>query len=98
MRYVTENSAAFTPRISGFYKLFLSDYHGPIVGCPFYIYFNESTSADSSSSDKNVLSVESSGIKDTLINEEAKFLLRNVTDDIVIEISGKFHIQTFKIY
>jgi hypothetical protein len=30
--------------------------------------------------------VESSGIKDTIINEEAKFLLRNVTDDILVEI------------
>lgn len=82
VRYTTENSATFIPRISGFYKLYLSDYHGPIIGCPFYVQFEDKPQA----SVNDLPNIESSGIRDTIVNEETKFLIRNKDIDIDVQI------------
>ncbi len=85
VRYTKENLAAFIPRTTGYFKIYISDYHGPILGSPFYALIHSYKDVPEAA---NV--VESSGIRDTIRNEEAKFIIRNKDLEIDVQIKSKF--------
>lgn len=85
MRYSGDNLATFVPRTTGYFKIYISDYHGPILGSPFYALVN----AQPDSSANELACVESSGIRDTVRNEETKFIIRNKDLEIDVQIKSK---------
>jgi hypothetical protein len=80
VRYTRENLATFIPRTTGYFKIYISDYHGPILGSPFYALIHPQHKPTS------LPFIESSGIRDTIRNEEAKFIIRNKDLEIDIQI------------
>lgn len=85
VRYTKENLAAFIPRTTGYFKIYISDYHGPILGSPFYALIHAQKNAAELGADV----VESSGIRDTIRNEEAKFIIRSKDMEIDVQIKSK---------
>ena len=83
MRYTGDNLATFTPRTSGYFKIYISDYHGPVLGSPFFVLIHQHPNSMETSS------VESSGIRDTIRNEESKFIIRNKDLEIDVQIRNK---------
>ena len=80
VRYTGENLATFIPRTTGYFKIYISDYHGPILGSPFFALVHQSSDLNESAS------VESSGIRDTIRNEETKFIIRNKDLELDVQI------------
>lgn len=78
--------ATFIPRTTGYFKIYVSDYHGPILGSPFYALINQQK--DAASVHSELACVESSGIRDTVRNEEAKFIIRNKDLEIDVQIKS----------
>ena len=74
--------ATFIPRSSGYFKVFISDYHGPILGSPFTVQIHPQKET------LELACVESNGIRDVIRNEEAKFLIRNKDLEIDVQIKG----------
>jgi hypothetical protein len=97
VRYTNESSATFIPRTSGFFKIYISDYHGPILGSPFFINVPEPRDLYLHKKDikADAIYVESSGIRDTIVNEETKFLIRNKDADIDVQIKGSISFYSF---
>lgn len=83
MRYTGDNLATFIPRTSGYFKIYISDYHGPVLGSPFFALVHHYPA--------HVVShgVESSGIRDTIRNEESKFIIRSKDLEIDVQIKNK---------
>lgn len=77
--------ATFIPRTTGYFKIYISDYHGPILGSPFYALVNAQKDPVN-----ELACVESSGIRDTVRNEEAKFIIRNKDLEIDVQIKSSF--------
>lgn len=75
--------ATFVPRTSGYFKIYISDYHGPVLGSPFFVLIHQYPS------NIETTSVESSGIRDTIRNEESKFIIRNKDLEIDVQIKNK---------
>lgn len=86
VRYSADNLATFVPRTTGYFKIYISDYHGPVLGSPFYALIH---------SNKNRNCIESSGIRDTILNEEATFIIRNKELEIDVLIKGGFFFINF---
>ncbi len=89
VRYTNAKCAAFVPRTPGFYKIYIGNYQGPIFGSPFFVNIHEDKDLGihaTQKSDKTF--IETSGIRDTVINEESKFLIRNKDEDIDVQITG----------
>jgi hypothetical protein len=85
VRYTGENIASFLPHTTGYFKIYISDYHGPILGSPFYALIHpEKELVDSTF-------VESSGIGDSIRNEESKFTIRNKDLEIDVQIKSNEH-------
>jgi hypothetical protein len=84
VRYSGDNLATFIPRTTGYFKIYISDYHGPLLGSPFYALINQLKE-----SNEELACVESSGIRDTVRNEEAKFIIRNKDLEIDVQIKSK---------
>ena len=93
MRYDDNNVAKIVPHTTGYFKIYMSDFFGPILGSPFFILINplpEKNLTDSEASENLEKSVpecvESSGIRDTVRNEEASFIIRhkNLELDVII--------------
>ena len=83
MRYSIENVATIVPHTTGYFKIYISDYHGPILGSPFYVLIN-------SQRDKSEIDyVESSGIRDAIRNEEATFVIRNKDLELDVQIKSE---------
>ena len=82
MRYSIENVATIVPHTTGYFKIYISDYHGPILGSPFYVLINPQR-------EKSELDyVESSGIRDAIKNEEATFVIRNKDMELDVQIKS----------
>lgn len=84
VRYSGDNMATFIPRTTGYFKIYVSDYHGPILGSPFYALINAQKDTNASEH----ACVESSGIRDTVRNEETKFIIRNKDLEIDVQIKS----------
>ncbi len=84
MRYNGENLASFLPHTTGYFKIYISDYHGPILGSPFFVLIHPNKDLSESTF------VESSGIGDTIRNEETKFTIRSKDLEIDVQIKSKF--------
>lgn len=69
------------PRTTGYFKIYISDYHGPVLGSPFYVLVH---------SKRNVSCIESSGIRDTILNEETTFVIRSKELEIDVLIKGEY--------
>lgn len=84
VRYDNENIATLIPHTTGYFKIYISDYYGPILGSPFFILIH---SDKKESSDAENEFIESSGIRDTINNEEASFIIRhkNLELDVLIK-------------
>lgn len=80
VRYSGDNLATFIPRTTGYFKIYISDYHGPILGSPFYALINAIKERT------ELACVESSGIRDTILSEETKFVIRNKDLEIDVQI------------
>ncbi|CAF0722221.1 unnamed protein product, partial [Brachionus calyciflorus] len=81
VRYSGDNLATFIPRTTGYFKIYISDYHGPILGSPFYALIHQQKQPS------QVPYIESSGIRDSILNEEAKFIIRNKDLEIDVQIT-----------
>ena len=90
MRYSTDNLASFIPHTTGYYRIYISDYHGPILGSPFYvlIYTNIETPEE-----HGLEFVESSGIRDSIRNQESIFVIRSSELDIDVQIKSNEFIK-----
>ena len=89
VRYSTDNLASFIPHTTGYYRIYISDYHGPILGSPFYalIYSNNEVN------DSDQEYVESSGIRDSIRNEESSFVIRDIDPSIDVQIKSKNYFE-----
>jgi hypothetical protein len=87
VRYANDSCAMFVPRTPGFYKIYIGDLHGPIFGSPFFVNIHEEKHPSSARKADRIF-VESSGIRDTIVNEESKFLIRNKDDEIEVLVKG----------
>jgi hypothetical protein len=78
--------SVFTPHTSGYFKVYISDLHGPLLGSPYNIlvYPRETNETEPPI-------VESSGIRDSICNEETRFLVRCKDSDIEVQIRGTFY-------
>ena len=83
VRYTGDNLATFIPRTSGYFKIYISDYHGPVLGSPFFALVHHHPAHVVTNS------VESSGIRDTIRNEESRFVIRSKDLEIDVQIKNK---------
>jgi hypothetical protein len=91
IRYTNENAAIFVPHTTGYHKVYISDYHGPILGTPFHVLIFENVQLES----MNIL--ESSGIRDTIRNQDARFTIRDKNPLIEVEIKGDLIFFTIQL-
>jgi hypothetical protein len=80
VRYVEDNLVSFVPRILGYFKICVRDNQGPILGSPFYVLIHPPKDKD----EKEL--IELSGIKDVLINDEAKFIIKSKEFNVDVQI------------
>ena len=95
VRYAGENLASFLPHITGYFKIYVSDYQGPILGSPFYVLIHPHEALG------DVSLVETSGIGDSIRGEETKFTIQNKnSSDIDVQIKSELniHINTDHFY
>ncbi len=92
IRYA-ENLATFEPHTTGYFKVFISDYHGPLLGSPFNVLVNARTKSTTAGIANELSVVESSGIKDCVCHEETKFLLRNKDLELDVQIKSKINFE-----
>jgi hypothetical protein len=64
----------------GYFKICIRDNLGPILGSPFYVLIHPPKDKD----EKEL--IELSGIKDVLINEETKFLIKSKEFNVDVHI------------
>jgi hypothetical protein len=90
VRYA-ENLATFVPHTTGYFKVFISDYHGPLLGSPFNVLVNARSGRATSGGGESAVEldvVESSGIKDCVCHEETKFLIRSKDLELDVQIKS----------
>ena len=85
--------ASFVPHTTGYFRIYISDYHGPILGSPFYVLIYASKDESINENDY----VESSGIRDCIRNEETTFVLRDIDPNIDVQIKSKNNKRILKI-
>ena len=87
VRYSTDNLASFIPHTSGYHRIYISDYHGPILGSPFYALIFPNTELNFSGHEY----VESSGIRDSIRNEKSTFIIRDTDLNIDVQIKSNYY-------
>lgn len=90
VRYSTDNLASFIPHTSGYHRIYISDYHGPILGSPFYALIFPNTELNFSGHEY----VESSGIRDSIRNEKSTFIIRDTDLNIDVQIKSNYYYYT----
>ncbi len=93
VRYDANNIAKVVPHTTGYFKIYVSDYYGPILGSPFFVLINRLPSFDTEKSDISSETsekecVESSGIRDAIRNEESSFIIRHKNLELDVIIKG----------
>lgn len=88
VRYDVEDVATIVPHTTGYFKIYISDYYGPILGSPFFVLINPLPVYGQEKKCDERECVESSGIKDTIRNEEASFIIRHKNLELDVLIKG----------
>ncbi len=88
VRYDNENLATIVPHTTGYFKIYVSDYYGPIMGSPFFVLINNFPQVDEHE-EKKVECVESSGIRDSIKNEETTFVIRHKNLELEVFVKSK---------
>ena len=87
VRYDNDNLATIVPHTTGYFKIYISDYYGPILGSPFFVLINPLPEYEE---DRRVeYCVESSGIRDTIRNEETSFVIRHKNLELEVLVKSK---------
>jgi len=86
--------ASFIPHTTGYYRIFISDYHGPILGSPFYVLIYPSSTTQIN----GLEFVESSGIRDSIRNQESTFVIRSAELSIDIQIKSNLFYSFLKSF
>jgi hypothetical protein len=86
--------ASFIPHTTGYYRIFISDYHGPILGSPFYVLIYPSSTTQIN----GLEFVESSGIRDSIRNQESTFVIRSAELSIDIQIKSNLFYSFVKSF
>jgi hypothetical protein len=80
VRYDSENLATIVPHTTGYFKVYVSDYYGPILGSPFFVLVSPLPGVEC---------VESSGIRDTIRNEETSFVIRHKNLELEVLVKSE---------
>jgi hypothetical protein len=88
--------ATFVPHTTGYFKVFMSDYHGALLGSPFSVLVNaRNKTTPLTVSGTELAIVESSGIKDCVCGEETKFLIRSKDLELDVQITSDYNFPVF---